>query len=220
MFCSECGSKIPDNSRFCPECGAQLPELLSKAKSQNGQSADGDRVLTPEEKQKIKKRNIIILAALGAVFVVCIIVLIVSLSITPTVNLNKYVKVRFEGYNMNGNAYYDFDYDQFVKDYGKKIGAKKLKNNPEEAKAAAMARDKYNRSAAELFIKDNVNFFFDVVQRADPEGYAYNLSNGDVVILKCECRDKEVLEEYGYKFKFDPVTITVSGLEELPEYDW
>ncbi|MBR5707892.1 MAG: zinc ribbon domain-containing protein, partial [Oscillospiraceae bacterium] len=31
MFCTQCGTQLPDGSRFCTNCGAKLAEFVEKA---------------------------------------------------------------------------------------------------------------------------------------------------------------------------------------------
>ena len=33
MYCSQCGEKIPDDSKFCPKCGAALVQTKAKTKA-------------------------------------------------------------------------------------------------------------------------------------------------------------------------------------------
>jgi len=45
MFCENCGSKIPEESRFCPECGHKV-EIIS---NETTQAANDDDIPKKEE---------------------------------------------------------------------------------------------------------------------------------------------------------------------------
>ena len=105
MYCSMCGKEIPDDSLFCPECGAK-------------QGAAG-RSWNIWRGSKIKKRNKIIGVCVAAALGICVIIILLSAWIKPSVNLNKYLSISFEGYNTVGNAVVTFDREKFEADYGK-----------------------------------------------------------------------------------------------------
>ena len=107
MYCSMCGKEIPDDSLFCPECGAKQEPLVAPGMS--------------GEEAKLKKRNKIIGVAVAAALGICVIIILLSAWIKPSVNLNKYLSISFEGYNTVGNAVVTFDREKFEADYGKKL---------------------------------------------------------------------------------------------------
>ena len=94
---------------------------------------------------------------------------------TRTVDLNDYVTITAEGYNTRGTAYYEFDTDAFVEDYGDKIKIN-TKGNGDSAGMGLWA----DSTAAEMMLDYCVGNSFD--QRS-------GLSNGDVVTLQWECDD-------------------------------
>lgn len=105
MYCSMCGKEIPDDSLFCPECGAKQEPLVAPGIS--------------GEEAKLKKRNKIIGVCVAAALGICVIIILLSAWIKPSVNLNKYLSISFEGYNTVGNAVVTFDREKFEADYGK-----------------------------------------------------------------------------------------------------
>ena len=55
-----------------------------------------------------------------------IVILLVLIALhKPTVNLNDYLKVTYDGYDGGGTAYTEIDWDSMINDYGKKISYKK-----------------------------------------------------------------------------------------------
>ncbi|MBI2836396.1 MAG: zinc-ribbon domain-containing protein [Chloroflexi bacterium] len=38
MYCSSCGEKIPDDSKFCPECGSALKKISAVLRTEQANS--------------------------------------------------------------------------------------------------------------------------------------------------------------------------------------
>lgn len=94
MICHKCQKNIPDTSVLCPECGAPLKSRPAGNKLKLG---------------------------IGGSILVCLVIAIVCMIYKPTINLNNYLTVTFEGYDTVGKAVITFDTQKFEKDYGKKI---------------------------------------------------------------------------------------------------
>ena len=94
---------------------------------QTGGNRNRQQSKSPEEEKKIKKRNIIIMASVGAVVFVCIVLILLSVLIKPTINLNDYLSLSASGYNTMGKSEVVFDNDKFEADYGKALEKKKKK---------------------------------------------------------------------------------------------
>ena len=128
--CINCGARIPIDSRFCPECRTKqndsaIPQMQPKvqANRNNQQQLPVQKPLTPEEQEKLKKRNKIIGITVASALGVCLIIGLLSAFIKPTINLNKYLEVSFDGYDTVGRATVEFDVEQFENDYEKKLSA-------------------------------------------------------------------------------------------------
>lgn len=197
-YCSNCGIQIPLDSRFCPECRTRQDDVagVPKIQPRSQNSVRPQKVpvtnLSPEEQTKIKKRNKIIGISFAAAIVLCVTIGVLSSLIKPSINLNKYLKVTFEGYDTVGKAVVTFDNEQFEKDYEKKLSASS------------------GKKASGIFLYNCVNGSIDRNS---------GLSNGDVVTYSWECNDEYALETYGCKLKYKDVECKVEGLEEAEVFD-
>ncbi len=107
MFCQKCGKEMPDDSVFCPSCGAkQIVAGQPEVKMEGAAS---------------KKKNLIMISVACGIFLVCLIIGLASLLIKPTVNLNKYIEISFDGYNTMGEVTVSFDKEQLQTDFGRKL---------------------------------------------------------------------------------------------------
>jgi len=237
--CENCGCQIPIDSRFCPECRTKqsytndAPQIqpqirVDKYQQNNVQQqnyayqqnygAQQNVQLSPEEMAKIKKRNKIIGITVAALMVVCVVIVVLSSVIKPSINLNKYMTVAAEGYDTVGKAVIEFDVERFENDYEKKLsaatgkkkssGLSKYKN--EEAYFEALFEEMDYSTASSEFIRSVISGEID-----KPDG----LSNGDVITYKWDCDDNYALNTYGVKLKCSDIEYTVEGLEEATTFD-
>lgn len=189
MFCDNCGKQMPDDSIFCQECGAKQetePEVKTTAPAPTAAPVP----LSPEEAAKAAKRKKMTMAAAGGVLALFVIYGIASTVIKPTINLNNYLTVAFEGYDTVGEAVATFDMEKFEEDYGKKLG-----------------KDSY---AAQSFLANCMSGELDVDR---------GLSNGDIVTYSWDCDDDYALKNYDYKLKYVDAEYTVSDLKEARAFD-
>lgn len=151
MFCTNCGAQIPDGSRFCTNCGKQIAapqdsvplqtaeeavavettEQFSQAENQQTAGAAEEmqnRFVQPAEQQvqpkKKMKKGLLIGIIAGAVALVAI-AAVLLLFVFPIgkvkIDLAKYVKVEYSGYDGGGRATATIDRDRFLEDYSGKI---------------------------------------------------------------------------------------------------
>lgn len=122
-----------------------------------------------------------------------------------TVNLNKYITIRCEGYDSLGTASFTFDYEAFQKDYSGKIKLNS-KDNSEMKLLVLMSGE----SSEELLLDMCVSQSLD---------QAKNLSNGDTITLKWNCEDEMASEYFNCKLNYSDITYTVSGLTEVEKFN-
>lgn len=218
--CANCACQIPADSRFCPECSADQRAAGAHTTAQRYHSRPEVQPLTPEQQAAQRKRNRILLACLGGVLGLCLIIGILATVIKPSINLNKYLTVSFDGYDSIGKATVTFDYDRFSEDYEEKFAAKlerELKKNKAKDLDSLLelmlsgGYDGYGYvSASRSFLDECVWGQLD--RNSD-------LSNGDEVTYVWTCDDETALEEYGYKLKYSDITYTVEDLIIPEEFD-
>lgn len=180
MYCPNCGSRIIQDSRFCPECGT---------------SPTG---LTPQKLQETRKRNNLAVLIYLAVVAVSLLTLILASIFKPTIRLNNYVKVEFQGFDGYGTATVSIDREKFAADYGKTLT--KLYDMQEEN--APMAVDMFCNSYVDCYL-DN----------------AEKLSNGNTVTCQWNCQDQALLQRFGYKLKYKSLSFTVENLQAPTTFD-
>lgn len=206
MYCSECGNEIPNNSKFCPTCGLEQETTDNRegnSKAVQTKSKPIQPVLNEEEQKKRNKK--IRLVALGGVALIVIICML-TFFVKPSIDLNRYILVEFNGYDTVGKATATFDYEKFSKDYGKKL------DQSENIEFSFFGKkDSYNSNyAAEDFIEECVNWSLSSDK---------SLANNDEITLIWECRDEYALEQYGYRLKYKEKVYTVSGLSSATTFD-
>ena len=148
----------------------------------------------------------------GAVAAFIVLILIMSLALKPTINLNKYAEITFDGYESVGTASVTFDNEKFEKDYGSKL-VKRLKKNARKSDASEQISTLmalYDGSASDLFLDSCVNYSLDK---------STGLSNGDKVTMTWNCEDEAVKELFGYKLKYKDEEAKVKGLQKAKKFD-
>lgn len=237
MFCTNCGKKIPDNSKFCPQCGTvveddnniqennemkkidfsnaqdkakNIGKDLEKNLNENISKAKNSKIV--KDAKNGNKKAIGILAG-GAAVIVIFLLLIVTHK--PTLDMADYTKIEFTGAQGYGEAQIEFDYNKFTEDVirvarvdGKKVSTIDLDELIEEG------------ISAELFDTGSklYNFASYIEEIMDSQTFDHNgnLSNGDEVVCTYTY-DNDVLTKYGFKLKGEKIKEKVSGLEKAKE---
>lgn len=237
MFCSYCGQQIPDGSKFCPKCGHKLDvtdEYDNSSSSTSEQGADSSnqsfQKMRPGSSSTIQKKNSFNIKKLLPILIVCalaiVIIIVVAVNHKPTIDLSKYIKITFDGYDTVGNASYSFDSDQFRNDYSGKLKINKKALQDELTNAGSDAEDLLNLFGG----SDSVSDYIENIDPISYLSYAFDgivtpsdgLTNGDTVTFSWALTDDEIKElnnAFNCKFKADDVTATVEGLEEAETFD-
>ncbi len=229
MFCTNCGAPIPDDSRFCTNCGTPLagPKASEPVPEPEEHVVAEAAVETPEEpvqsaapqpapqpapgKKKMKKGALIgiIAGAVALVAIVLVLLLVVFQIGKVKIDLEKYVKLEYTGYDGGGHATASIDREQFLADYSSKIKYAK--------KYASLEIEGYTPA------EDLVDYYvFCSIDAND-----YELKNGDEVICNVWAdpyatklfnvsfkNEKKVVSDGGLSFP-----VTVEGLEEAELFD-
>ncbi len=140
MFCQNCGNEMPGDSRFCPSCGARQDSPVNSSPVHIDPRQSGNSMQTPRPAQAPypnggqgpyrdqyqrpyvdpatqQKRNKTMLMVVGIALLAVFIIGILSIFIKPSINLNKYLDVTFEGYDTVGKAVVTLDSDKIRKDF-------------------------------------------------------------------------------------------------------
>ena len=219
MYCVNCGKEIDGQAKNCPYCGAEQNAEPAPAKA----SGSGAPFL------KDKK----MLGIVGGAAAVVVLVLIFMLSGKPTINLDDYVTVEFEGYNTVGHARVTVDEDRFYEenlenleisdDTWEKMEDMAYESSESDSELAAFLIGRTMQAIQFLSDREVAGIFFDEVWQTRSLTPSSDLSNGDTVVFAWELSDgdKELLEElFGVKIKFgEPKEYTVEGLDEPEEID-
>lgn len=219
MYCVNCGKEIDGQAKNCPYCGAEQNAEPAPAKA----SGSGAPFL------KDKK----MLGIVGGAAAVVVLVLIFMLSGKPTINLDDYVTVEFEGYNTVGHARVTVDEDRFYEENledleisdgtWEKMEDMAYESSGSDSELAAFLVGRTMQAIQFLSDREVAGMFFDEVWQARSLTPSSDLSNGDTVVFAWALSDgdKELLEElFGVKIKFgEPKEFTVEGLEEPEEID-
>lgn len=158
----------------------------------------------PAPKKKKKSKLPLIIGIIIAVLVALIGAAAVYLFVLkPTIDLNPYLDVKFDGYSVIGTATAEFDEGKFEEDWGKKIG---IRNKV----LSVFNREDASEDPAADFLSDCVDYS---LNKAD------GLANGDTVTVSFTCDDTKADKSYGCKLKYADADFTVDGLEEAEVFD-
>lgn len=155
----------------------------------------------------------IIAIALGVIAV--IVIAVIGIKATKKIDFNDYIIVEYDGYNTRGTASWRFDSESFEKDYGSKLkfDTKKLEKQLQDANFD------YLFWYGEGFLKATGCEWAEEMVGGNLET-STQLSNGDEITFVWDDDDIIEMEGYfNYKFKYSDITVEVSGLEELQNFD-
>ena len=230
MICKNCNKEIADGSKFCEFCGSpqdapQQPQQQPQQSQPQAQPANGQYQQPQQQAGQFQQPQY------GAVpnqfnapkkpmdpmvkkFIIGIVALVAVVAgiffgykkfHREKVNIEKYVKIKCEGYDGNGNASYDFDYKAFAKDLVKALGLSSSKDLDELLDKDEKKYDDLSECLSDMY----ANMKFDKDS---------NLSNGDEIVLSIEY-DNDLIDKYGIKFTGSEVKYKVKGLDKIKEVD-
>ena len=229
MICPGCKCETRDGSIFCENCGCKIDTVKGFEQQLEQPVMDGQTVftgngLTGEQQenggytaplsmqapQETNKKNTTLIFGIvgGVVAIALVAVLLFTIwsNRTARINLNDYVEVEFSGYDGMGTAQVDFDYDALYADVKAKA---KIKSSEKAAKDWEELLDEGEAGATAYFICMHPKCELDK---------STELTNGDTVTVSYDF-DNEELKEFKIEFTGEEKTFSVSGLEEVQEYD-
>ena len=167
----------------------------------NGYGTEPQGQYGPRERAPLSKNAKLVLAIAAATIIVGLgIMIFVNVIWTPTINLNKYVKIEAEGYNKVGTLEVEFDSEDFVEDNRNKI---KLKGKKPDN------YDGYDNAA---------NYLYAEYIRGNADKTS-GLSNGDNVNFIWNIDESEITKNFKVKLKYSDIPYNVSGLKDADTFD-
>lgn len=182
-YCPRCGSEVSDDDKFCTKCGNQLTHE--------------ERII----KRHFFNQKFIAIFAAGVAVVIAIVAFLFSHK--PTVNLDSYVEIQYEGYDGYGSYMAYIDWARLEKDYSGKI---KYKN---------AAKNEYGAWISVLTPIEALN---DFVHITDNYGVS-TASNGDVFTYHWDVDLEKVNELFKVKLKYKDTERKLEGFQEVEKYD-
>ena len=226
-FCIYCGAKMPEYRPVTPAAPKTPTGPTTATAGQVRQQtprqpqATGQQVSRQPQAPQTPKAPKVTGASGGAssgkkilIPVICAVVLIVAAVAAwlvffraPTIDLNKYISVEFEGQDGKGTATAKFLNANFLADNEEKIMKAAKKAGYNQGSAAGI-----DDGQMAVLVILNYTFTYSVT----PES---GLQNGDTVKLIWDVKDDYVYNLFGIKLKHKDKTFSVSGLTEAPEKD-
>lgn len=214
MKCSNCGEELKEGAKFCAHCGtpvtlatnvSKVEETTATNNVDEKNQAAPQAAPTSTQKAPFPKKWI---AGIVAIAVVVVAALIMVFTATPTINLDKYTTVSYEGYDSYGKAYVTVDWDKLESDYAGKL--KYTDSALQEASSLGITESSLTSVDPVTLLRYYISCDVDT---------STNLSNDDKVMLVWSV--EESLEEaIKCKLKYsENKECTVEGLEELTTVD-
>lgn len=205
MICRNCACKNEDDSIFCKECGTRLEKDSNKANFTDGKEdteqvadikSDSQSQINQSQIKKVPKKFI----AIGVLISIVLVLLFSFKKMKPTINLDKYVEVSYNGYDGYGKASIHIDWTAIENKYWDKL------------KYTDAGMLNYGRFAAPIdVIKDYISV--PSLNKKD------KLKNGEELIYKWDINEKELKQYIKCKIKYSNKNLKVEGLEEIATFD-
>lgn len=152
------------------------------------------------------KKRVVLSAILSVLFLV-----LVSCGMaTPTIDLNKYIKIEFEGVNTAGTATASFDETQFSNDWADKL---KISSNGKK-----LLKEQYGDDFKNHIEGVDLSEFI-VVAVSGSLDKSSGLSNGDTVKYSFSFDEAEITDFIDCKLEYKDIEKEVEGLKEPETFD-
>lgn len=207
MFCTKCGKSVANGSLFCEYCGSPIKQVGQPAQQQIQYNAPAQQQIQYNAPAKSGKGPLVpVLSACAAVILISLVILFVVIiknrsgSKTVDLDMSKYVKIEYNGYNGIGTASVSFDQDSFYDEYADII--KYSKDKPRDA-------DEYY-DAAEYILYGCVSGTLDKTT---------GLSNGDTVTYIWDVDTKSIEEHTNVNLTYEDIPFVVKDLIAVGQTD-
>ncbi len=235
FYCWNCGQVLSKVSKYCPECGAKIPQEMRDLMSEednhaeaveektnlSGEEADQPKQAAGSSEEEggrqggiltkiLPNMGAIIGLAIGVVFILVVLILIIRVAIPDKVDLDPYITVTCSGYNGYGSVSCDFDGEAFLADYGDEIS---LRVSADTSKYEMMSDDAI---PAELLLANCVGYELVFAQEDQVNG---QLSDGDTVTLKWNCDDSLAKNDFKIKLQHSDLEFEVENLSDPESTD-
>lgn len=230
MFCEKCGNKIEDTMKFCDKCGAPVGDApkeesvaqveaapQTESTPQAGSVSQAEPIpqagpvpqaVPPQAMAGGKKPNVKMIGGIVAAVVLLLIGVVVIATRKPTINLNKYLKVSYSGYDTVGRAKAEFDVDAFRDDFEGKLKLTS-KSKKELKQLEALFGNDWDPTA---LIGDMLYYSGDLSEDSQ-------LTNGDKITFVWDVDAKEIESAVKCKIKYKDEEYTVEGLKKIETFD-
>lgn len=243
-ICINCGKELVDSAKFCVYCNARQPENVQNETARD-EKAQKKRAVKPVQKkgykageeesagaqepeqaagsgkhfspgavlQLLKEHKPLALIAAAIVLVLAVILALTGTRVTE-IDLANYTNVRFSGYNGAGTAVIEFDKNALLSDVASAM-ARKGKIKRSIAKEAApdtiqgLMNENWEDGAKIALATDGCDYTLDRTG---------GLSNGENVTVSYRY-DNAQAGEFGFRFKGENKSFTVSELSEIDRFD-
>ena len=247
MFCKNCGHEVQEGQRFCMQCGASLIDnstpvdntsianenrasepQIAAAQVNKPQDIQPESAPTPKSSSGKIVIGIVAVAVIAALIAVGIFV--IKGGVSTSIDMNKYVQVKFEGYESMGKASVSFDEDAFVKDYKGKLKIDK------KSYLKLVQREAGIEDGNEVLFQAAYGDYIDSYLNENPpevifaEGFMEDmkldktnrLKNGDTVTFSwnMDAEEAQTVEEiFKCRLKYEDIEYIVDGLKEVGSFD-
>lgn len=219
MICKKCGEENKEEAKFCKKCGNRLEAEKSNVESEERKDVDDKQTLSQEQTESKKeqtlksqntknisntKKKAISLRVVGGIISVVIIITVIfliSVKSGKTIDLDKYITITAEGYDGNGKAIVEIDWNTIADKYGKKLSIKQK------------GKDEYGIFSG---IIDPINILEDCIDVNLDK--SEQLHNGDTIKYVWDI-DEKLSEYLDCKVKAKGGTYKVNELKEIDTFD-
>ncbi|MCH5267311.1 MAG: zinc-ribbon domain-containing protein [Lachnospiraceae bacterium] len=203
MNCPKCNTEVSKDAKFCTNCGTPLNGTEGNAEPENPAFKQRE----PLNMQKFIKPGIIVA---GVIVLIAVIALISNRS--ETIDLTKYVELKYEGYEGYGTAAIEWNEKKFIKAIGEAVGA-----DANDFYDAVVDFDMKDLEKAidddDIDAEDLMEMIYEIYEDAKLDKES-ELKNGDTVTVTFKY-DNEDAKDFGIKFKGEKKEFKVSDLEEV-----